>query len=60
MMLSPLFAFQERIQYIAVKEIKMLELETLLMLVNTVLYEYNNKCLKNEQSPMQKYCSKNC
>ena len=38
-------AFQEHI--IVVKEFKMLELETLFLLVKTVLYEYGPRCLKN-------------
>ena len=44
----PLLAFQE--STIAVKETEMLELETLFMLVNTVLREYGPRCLKNGRS----------
>ena len=47
---SPLFAFQKH--FIGVKEFEMLELETLVMLVNTVLYEYGPKSLKYGQSPI--------
>ena len=47
---SPLFAFQEHI--IAVKEFKMLKLETLLMLMNSVSYEYRPRCLKSWQRPI--------
>ena len=44
-----LFDFQEYI--IAETEIKMLVLETLFMLVNTVLYEYDTKCFKKWAKP---------
>ena len=36
-----------RIYIIAVTEIKILELETFLMWLNTVFYEYDPRCLKN-------------
>ena len=45
-----LLAFQEYI--IAVKEIKMLKLETLLTLVNIALFEYGPRRPKNRQSPI--------